>query len=226
MAQFDAKLDVLPDAQRRLWLELGTTPKDFVLYGGTALALRLSHRPSEDFDFFSNSSFAATDLMSRIPYLNGARIDQFQENTLTCTVERGDPVKVSFFGGLTELRRVQDPDTTSDTALQVASLLDIAAMKISVIQRRAAYKDYFDIDSLLQAGIELREALAAAQAVYGRAFNPMVSLKALSFFADGDLDRLALHVRKRLLDAARAVDVEELPRLTGKPGLTSGGRER
>ena len=54
--------------------------------------------------FFSSSSFAADDLMDRVPYLKGGRIDQFQENTLTCTVEREDPVKVSFFGGLTDLR--------------------------------------------------------------------------------------------------------------------------
>ncbi|MDQ6699424.1 MAG: nucleotidyl transferase AbiEii/AbiGii toxin family protein [Acidobacteriota bacterium] len=226
MAQFEAKLDVLPDAQRRLWLELGATPKTFVLYGGTALALRLSHRTSEDFDFFSSSSFAADDLMDRVPYLKGGRIDQFQENTLTCTVEREDPVKVSFFGGLADLRRVNDPDTSSDNEVQIASMLDIAAMKMSVIQRRAAYKDYFDIDALLRAGIELRDALAAAQAVYGKAFNPMVSLKALSFFADGDLYRLERSVQKRLLNAARAVEVDQLPRLTGKEGLSVRGLEQ
>ena len=30
-----------------------TTPKHFVLYGGIALALRLGHRVSEDFDCFA-----------------------------------------------------------------------------------------------------------------------------------------------------------------------------
>lgn len=41
-------------AQRRLWEELGGAPRGFVLYGGTALALRFEHRSSEDFDFFAN----------------------------------------------------------------------------------------------------------------------------------------------------------------------------
>jgi hypothetical protein len=41
---FTAKLEVLRSAQRRLLEELTQTPKDFVLYGGTALALRLGHR--------------------------------------------------------------------------------------------------------------------------------------------------------------------------------------
>jgi len=53
-SMFTPNLQILPPAQRRLWDELGHTPREFVLYGGTALALRLGHRHSEDFDFFSN----------------------------------------------------------------------------------------------------------------------------------------------------------------------------
>ncbi len=30
------------------------TNQGFVLYGGTAIALRLAHRPSVDFDFFND----------------------------------------------------------------------------------------------------------------------------------------------------------------------------
>jgi hypothetical protein len=36
---FEPKLQFLPAAQRRLWSELDTVPAEFVLYGGTALAL-------------------------------------------------------------------------------------------------------------------------------------------------------------------------------------------
>jgi hypothetical protein len=46
-------LDILPASQRQLWPELDAVPADFVLYGGTGLALQLGHRVSEDFDFFS-----------------------------------------------------------------------------------------------------------------------------------------------------------------------------
>jgi len=38
MADFSPYLKILPPAQRRLWPELGQLPRDFVLYGGTALA--------------------------------------------------------------------------------------------------------------------------------------------------------------------------------------------
>jgi hypothetical protein len=106
---FTPKLEILPPSQRRLCDELGHTPKDFVLYGVTALALQLGHRRSEDFDFFSNNSFVPDLLRKTIQYLQGAEVSQFEANTLTAIVNRGRPVKVSFFGGL-QLNRVQDPD--------------------------------------------------------------------------------------------------------------------
>jgi hypothetical protein len=48
---FVPRLDALPPTQRALWPELAAVPHRYVLYGGTALALRFAHRPSVDFDF-------------------------------------------------------------------------------------------------------------------------------------------------------------------------------
>jgi hypothetical protein len=48
------RIDILPAAQRRLWDELAAVPAEFVLYGGTAIALHLGHRQSIDFDFFAS----------------------------------------------------------------------------------------------------------------------------------------------------------------------------
>jgi hypothetical protein len=43
----DAKLGILPTAQREIWTSLAVAPQfDFVLYGGTAIALHLGHRES------------------------------------------------------------------------------------------------------------------------------------------------------------------------------------
>lgn len=48
-------LEILPKEQRALWKELKPLQgMGFVLYGGTAIALRLGHRVSIDFDFFSH----------------------------------------------------------------------------------------------------------------------------------------------------------------------------
>lgn len=58
METFKPILNVLPESQQWLWTRLNTTPRHFVLYGDTALALRLGHRESVDFDFFSSAASA------------------------------------------------------------------------------------------------------------------------------------------------------------------------
>jgi hypothetical protein len=67
-ARFDPRLEILPESQLRLWPELDTVPSNFILYGGTGLALQLGHRASEDFDFFSSSGFEPDHLRSRLPF--------------------------------------------------------------------------------------------------------------------------------------------------------------
>ena len=220
--RFAPKLEILPPAQRRLWEELKHTPKDFVLYGGTALALRLAHRTSEDFDFFSNYSFAPDSLRKAIPYLHQAEMSQFEANTLTAIVDRSGPVKVSFFGGLA-LNRIQDPDVTLDSGIQVASLLDIAATKLATIQQRAQARDYQDIAAIMIAKITLSDALAAAAAVYGKQFNGALSLKALTYFADGDLPQLSSDTREQLRTLAAQVNLKQIPVLQARTGVTGGG---
>lgn len=216
---FTPKLGILPPPQRRLWNELRQTPPQFVLYGGTALALRLGHRHSEDFDFFSNSSFVPDTLRKRIPYLEGAEISQIEANTLTAIVGRDGPVKVSFFGGLA-LNRVYDPDLTEDNEIQVASLLDVAATKLSTIQQRAQARDYEDIAAIVNSGVSLAKAIGAATGVYGNAFNGALSLKALTYFSDGDLPNLSPVIQKQLRELTGQVNLKDIPQIQSKPGVT------
>lgn len=208
---FKPNLTILPPPQLRLWLELDATPEQFTLYGGTALALRLGHRASIDFDFFSNQPFDPDELATALPYLKGAERVQVAPNSLKCRVERDGPVLVSFFGGL-GLGQVAPRDQPEGKRLYVASLFDLAATKVAVVQKRAEAKDYLDIDTLLQHGIDLPTALAAGRCVYGRSFNPMITLKALCFF--DDVPALSAEVRRRLSAAVEAVDPAKLPVLT------------
>lgn len=212
-AKFVPRLDILPPARRRLWDEFSAIPSDFVLYGGTALALRLGHRQSVDFAFFGGRSFAPQELTASLALLSGATITQQAPNTLSVIIGHGDPVRVSFFG-LPGLARLRAPAIAPGNGLRVASLLDLAGTKASVVQLRAEAKDYIDIDAILTDGrIDLPTALAAGRAIYGRTFNPLITLKALSFFEDGNLHRLPAAIRDRLAAAARAVDPERLKRL-------------
>ena len=208
---FKPNLTILPPPQLQFWPELDATPEHFTLYGGTALALRLGHRASVDFDFFSNQPFDPDELADALPYLKGTERVQVAPNTLKCRVERDGPVLVSFFGGL-GLGQVAPRDQVEGKTLYVASLLDLAGTKVAVVQKRAQAKDYLDIDALLQRGIDLPTALAAGRVVYGRSFNPMITLKALSFF--DDVPALPAEVQRRLTAAVDAVDPTNLPLLT------------
>lgn len=207
MKTFAPRLDILPPPQRNLWPELASVPRRFVLYGGTAIALRLGHRFSVDFDFFASAPFSPGDLLREMTWLEHAQPAQSETNTLTVSLDRGGPVKVSFFGGL-RLGRVGEPERTDDGVLVAASLLDLAGTKAAVIQQRAELRDYLDLAALLEAGIGLEQALGAAQALYRDQFNPMISLKALTYFADGDLPRLPRAIRNRL--CRQAADVRDI----------------
>jgi len=210
---FTPKLTTLPEAQRALWPKLKPLSSRFVLYGGTALALRIGHRQSEDFDFFADAPVNPDELLASLPLLKGAIVRQKAANTLTVTVRRPQPVKISFFG--LSLRRVVDPEWTSDGVARVASLLDIAACKMAVIQSRSESKDYLDVAALLKNGVSLADALGAAQAVYGEQFNPLITLKALSYFGDGDLAALPETAKQSLRAAAATKEISNLGPLPG-----------
>ncbi|MGA2855157.1 MAG: nucleotidyl transferase AbiEii/AbiGii toxin family protein [Verrucomicrobiota bacterium] len=206
-------MTTLPEAQRAVWPELKSLASRFVLYGGTALALRLGHRQSEDFDFFSDAPVNPDELLNSLPLLKGVTVRQKAANTLTVTVHRPQPVKISFFG--LSLRRVKNPEATSDGVARVASLLDIAACKMAVVQSRSESKDYLDAAALLKNGVTLADALGAAQAVYGEQFNPLITLKALNYFGDGDLAALPEAVKQLLRAAATIKEVTHFEPLPG-----------
>jgi len=212
-------LSILPPSQRQLWPELAATPAPFTLYGGTALALRLGHRFSVDFDFFSNEPFDPDRLAATVPFLRDAERVQVEPKTLTCRVDRGGPVLVSFVGGL-NLGQVDPADTVEGPGFHIASLRDIAGTKAAVIQKRAEVKDYLDTDALLRNGIDLPTMLAAGRVVYGRAFNPMITLKALSYF--DDVPVLEQAVKVRLGAAVAAVDPTQLPILVAYAPRANG----
>lgn len=207
----DPQLSVLPPAQRRLWPELSEFPRHFVLYGGTGLALRVGGRQSEDFDLFTSEPVNAHALAESLACLTGAELIQAAPNTATWQVDRGGPVRVSCFGNLT-FGRVGEVARSRDNHVQIASLMDLAAQKVRTIQVRALKKDYADLATLIRHGIPLAQALGAARGLYPD-FAPLVSLKALSYFGDGDLADLPEDIREFLLQSAASVrEIPSIPR--------------
>jgi hypothetical protein len=200
LRRFDPRLDRLPDAQRSLWPRLAELPADAVLYGGTAIAVRLAHRVSIDFDLFLPRHFDPQEFRRGSPLLSGGEVVQVAPDTLTVRV---DGVRVSLFG--VELGALEWPDIAIDNGLPVASLRDLAATKLNALLGRAESRDYVDIVALLDAGVDLPPP-SGAEALYGASFSAMLGLKALTSFEDGDLTTLPDPLKVRLRDAVRAVD--------------------
>lgn len=200
LARIVPRLEILPDPLRAVWERLALLPNDAVLYGGTALALRLGHRASLDFDLFLPRSFRPGDMAREIAALKPSETAMSAADTLVVRV--GD-VLVSLFG--VRLRTVGAPDLAADIGLPIASLLDLGATKMAAVVDRAEAKDYLDVMALLDAGLDLADMLGAAQAVFGPRFSPLLALKALTSFDDGDLPSLDGGLRSRLTTAATTV---------------------
>ncbi len=218
MTAFEPHIEILPNSQRALWpLLKPAAALGFVLYGGTAIALRLGHRQSIDFDFFSETSLDLNALYSQMPFLQGALVVQQSPDTLTVLVQgnegAGAPVKVSFFGPI-RTGRVGVPQFTADGVLLIASPDDLFATKVKVLLQRVEAKDYRDIAAMLSAGQNLERALGGARCMYGYTFQPSESLKAMTYFEGGDLQSVSQQERAVLIEAVKSVrnilDVEIL----------------
>lgn len=215
MDTFRPRLDILPAAQLKLWPELRPVRElGFVLYGGTAIALRLGHRQSVDFDFFSSRPVDREALRQALPFLRTTRVRQDNRNTFEVATASG--VRLAFFGGL-DFGRVGRPQHTEDGVLRVASLADLMASKLKVILQRSEAKDYQDIAAMVRAGVRVDAGLAAAEKIFKPTFPPSESLKALVYFEGGDMPRLSAVDRKVLIEAAGAV--KSLPRVKLEPDL-------
>lgn len=207
MSTFTTRWDILPPEQKRLWPHLRcVSDLGFVLYRGTAVASRLGHRQSIDFDFFTSAPLDKLAIAESLSFAGTAHV--LQETTKSWTMLAADdalsqnPVRVSFFGNIGN-GRIGVPDFTDDGNVLTASLADLMAFKVKVILQRVEAKDYQDIAAMLAAGASLEQALSAARTLFGSTFQPMESLKALTCFDGGDLHTLSPACREILLAAAR-----------------------
>ncbi len=211
--RFLPRMDILPTAQKSLWPQLrNAAALGLVLYGGTAIALRLGHRQSVDFDFFSGGALEHGLLRKSLPFLARSTVLQDRQNALTVHVPSVEAanlgVKVSFFGAI-GFGRVGEPEFTNDGVLLVASLDDLMATKLKVILQRPEAKDYRDIAAMLESKVRLDRGLASARELFRPTFQPSESLRALCFFEDGDLGTLSDSEKRTLVKAA--TEVRDLP---------------
>jgi hypothetical protein len=217
--RLEPKLDVLPAAQREIWTSLAPAQNlNFVLYGGTAVALHLGHRESLDFDFFRSEPLDKDQLRPAFGFMDGAAILQDAPDTLVLLAEMpSGSVKISFFGGI-GFGRVNDPLQTGDGTLLVASLDDLMATKLKATLDRAEAKDYRDIAEMISAGVSLAAGLSAFRAMFRG--EPSQVLRSIGYFEDGDLHTLAPTDREILRNARDRIG--HLPDVVVRRGSLTG----
>ena len=206
----DPQVGILPRAQAALWPLLGDIPEPFVLYGGTGLALRLGHRTSADFDFFSAASFVPTDLLDELGWLGRVTINDAAPNNLVITT--ASDVNLSFFGEM-RIASVAEPAMVEENGVVIASIFDLAGTKARTILDRSEWKDYVDIATLVRNGHTIPEIAGYALTVFEPMFEFPVAvfLRSLAWFGDGTASDLPDDMKLELERAAADAAHEDIP---------------
>lgn len=91
-------------------------------------------------------------------------------------------------------------------------MTDLSGTKMVTVTQRAEAKDYRDVHAILtMTRISLLEALAAAFLIYGPQYNPLTTLKALTYFGEPQLAALPAAVKRDLRRHVAVVDLAMLP---------------
>ncbi len=131
----------------------------FYLAGGTALALHLGHRLSRDFDWFAPEIGEAEKLLTMLRTA-GVDFSVLSMDFETCYIIIND-VQVSFLGF--DYPLLQSKVTYSEFRVELASLDDIAAMKLAAIAARGSRKDFYDLHFLFTTHKPLADSLKCYQ---------------------------------------------------------------
>ena len=124
---------------------------DYTFIGGSALAFYLSHRQSEDLDFFT--WLPSIDKL----LIKNSLTAIFEESHLVVDTEKQqdwlvDGVKITFFAnnwdGLKQRERLKEN-------LFIGSLPLLTATKINTLFLRAKFRDYYDLYALNKKGISI-----------------------------------------------------------------------
>ena len=152
----------------------------FYLAGGTALALRLGHLISIDLDFFSKYNFHEKTIQNKLKNLGNLTINQIETQTINAIL---NDVKLSLIHYPYNLIAKSD----DYFGIKIASIEDIACMKIDAVSSRGTKRDFVDIYYICEHGFDLKNILNLFDEKYkGIKFNRLYQLKSLVYFEDAD----------------------------------------
>lgn len=164
----------------------------FYLAGGTGLALQLSHRKSVDFDFFSPSVFSPVKLIEKMKnHFKPEQINiiEMEKDTLITIIK---DVQTAFFHYEHPLLKA----LIFANGLNIASIEDIAAMKVISIMQRGLKKDFIDLWTvIMEREYSLRNIFSFCQEKYGSIFSESIALKALTYFKDAEEENIDFKIK-------------------------------
>lgn len=203
--------EVLDQAGHAAARRLAPLAADFYLAGGTALALRLGHRISLDLDLFSaHNALHLAERRSLLGALAGSGpLEILEEKDGTCHLDVGGTAVSLFHYDYPMLRPAERWN-----GLALASIEDIAAMKLSAVLGRGSKKDFIDLYELCgRVGLERIMKSAARKFSKHRDF-PLQAVRALVYFKDADREPMPKILAPISWEDIKVYFEEAVPRYT------------
>lgn len=177
----------------------------FYLGGGTAVALHLGHRVSEDLDWFTAEPFSPEEKVAALDAAGGFAIHAQTRGSLHGAFTG---VRVSFL----HYPYPMLAPLASWRGARVAGLLDLGLMKLSAIGGRGARRDFVDLYAICRRH-PLAELVAALPRKYGIGINLYHTLKSLTYFADAEEEPMPRLLRPLSWEEVKACFQSEAVRL-------------
>jgi len=150
---------------------------NFILVGGTSLALQIGHRNSVDIDMFGNQSIDQEIFTDKLTKFGVVAVSQNSKNIFISSINE---IKVDFVNYKYPLLK----DFIEIEGIRLASKEDIAAMKLNAILGRGSRKDFIDLFFLLQE-FSLQQMIDFYNNKYVDGSEFLV-IKSLSYFEDAN----------------------------------------
>lgn len=176
------RYDILEKIIKKISLE------KYYLAGGTALALQTGIRESFDFDFFVQTKFDENLLIQELEEIGELEVTVCRKGTVHAIL---NDVQITFL--YFENNLVEDKVTTEDIkGLYLASIKDIAIMKLIAISQRGTKKDFFDLYYICNNfDITIKEILDILDKKYDKnKINYLHVIQSLAYFEDAEDENL------------------------------------
>jgi hypothetical protein len=170
---------------------------DFRLVGGTSLSLQIGHRMSVDIDLFSDVPYGSINFAEIESFLkaNFAYVDGFSDlqpamgKSYLIGTDKDNTVKIDIYYTDTFIRSEKTEDE-----IRLATIEEIIAMKIDVVQRGGRKKDFWDLHEFLSE-YGIGKMLELHEERYPYSHDKDLILKNFIDFssADDDFDPICLH---------------------------------